>query len=150
MKALLIALALAGPATAQDGCWFLCSEVVDLAGLEAADRLEGWLGAPLPSGAVVERLHEEGFQDTLVQARLEADADGLVAVLAALGLDAADLRPAKGGANPAALSWWEVASLAGVKTAEGRLPDLPFATVWVAPVEGRSGRWTIYLTAFQT
>ena len=149
--ALLAVLALcASQAAAQDGCWILCSEEVDLAGPEAAARLEGWLGASLPPGATVERLHEEGFQDTLVDARLEADAAGLAAVLAALGLTIGDLRPVVASADPAAASGRDVAARAGAKTAEGSLPTLPFATVWAAPAEGRPGRWTIHLTAFQT
>lgn len=149
MRALAFALALAGPAAAQEGCWILCGETYDLTGAEAGARLEGWLGVPLPPGASVTRYFEEGFQDSIVRARLEVDAKGLATVLRAAGLDEGALGaddPARGEvADP---EWWDWKLREGVRSAEGALPALPNVTVHVAP--SGPGRWTVYLTGFQT
>ena len=118
---------------------------------EAQARLEGWLGAALPPGSEVEHLREGGFQDTFVQARLEVDEAGVAMLLGALGLAAADLRPAGPRHDPEAdPPWWNWQGREGLKGAEGSLPDLPFASLHLAPVPGEPGRWTAFLWAFQT
>lgn len=152
MRRALVAAALALlplAAAAQEGCWILCEVVVELAGAEAEAALGGWLA--LPAGATVEHYHEDGFQDTIVRARLEADAAGVKAILAAAGLTAADLAPrSDGGGVPADQPWWDWMGRTDARAAEGSLPSLPYALVVVAPAKGRPGRWTIWLSAFQT
>lgn len=144
---LALALALAGPAAAQDRCLATCDEVTT--GTEAAARAPAALGVALPPGAAVVGLVEGGFQDAFVQVRIEVPRDGLEAALKSLGTHPAALRPdPDAGLGPPGPAWWEDARQGDLRLAPAALPGFAHAVVAVTPGDG-SGL-TLLLWAFQT
>ncbi len=144
--AVVLALALAGPAAGQDRRLVACDEVTT--GAEAAARAQAALGVDLPPGATVIGLVEGGFQDAFVQARIEV-AGSLDAVLRTLGTNQAALGPDPAAhLGPTGPAWWEDARRRKLRIAPAALPGFARATVAVAP--GEEADWTLLLWAFQT
>lgn len=146
MRALLLALALGAPCSAQDRCIVACDATST--GPEAADRLALHLDHPLPGGVAVVGLVEGGFQDAFIQARLEVPAANLGRLLRDLALDPAGLAPrADEDFGPPGPAWWDPENEDGLVVGHGNLDA--FASTLMGVVPGETAT-TVYLWAFQT
>lgn len=146
MRALLLALSLAGPAVAQDRCIAACAEVTTEA--EAAKRAQAALGLALPTGATVVGLVEGGFQDAFVQARIEVERSAMDALLKRLGIERTMARPSPDAyLGPPAPAWFEDVRSRDPWFAPATLSRFAHAMVGVAPGEGTG--FSLLLWAFQ-
>lgn len=147
MRALLLALAWALPAAAQDRCLVACDEATE--GLEAAERLAVHLDYPLPDSVQVVGLVEGGFQDAFIQARLEVPEGDLTRLLSDLALDPAELAPRRSESfGPTGFGWWDAETRDGLLVGYGDLNAYDWTLVGVTPSD--EGVTTVYLWAFQT
>lgn len=152
MRALLLAISLAGPLAAQDRCAVACDVVTT--GQEAAARAEAALGAALPEGAAAVGLVEGGFQDAFVQARLEVEREAMAATLKRLGVERATVGPRPVlDLGPPGPPWWEEARRGGPGSGlwfgPASLPRFAHAAIGMGP-SGDGEGYTVLVWAFQT
>lgn len=136
----------------------LCEQHKVTQGPEAATRLAGYLGGPLPDGVVVSHLLEGGFQDSFIVVRLEANDPGLQQFVKLLGLtdeqfftrnDAETAGQVLDGAAEKP-DWWDWQTTTDLRVAKTETPALPFLSVGLASKPGVLDRYVIYLWGFET
>ncbi len=145
--ALLLILALVGPAAAQDRCIAPCDEVTT--GVEAAARAEAAPGVVLPPDATMIGPVEGGFQDAFVQARVDVEPGATPVALKRLGIEPTAIRPGRGAdLGPPGPAWWQEARRTDLLFVPATLPGFAHAVVGVRPGDGTG--YTLLIWAFQT
>lgn len=110
--------------------------------------------AALPPGVTPVASFQDGFQDRFVLTRLSAASAPLDQLLAALGLERADLSPATNApALPAAtkLDWWDMQDHAATCASSPiDSPALPFLRMTICADATAADLWHIYLQGHET
>ncbi len=148
IRALMLTLAVVAAGPARSQCLLFCDPEVPAA--EASERLANWIG-PLPAGVEIVGMVEDGFQDTLIQARLSVDDGELTALLALLEVRPEELIPQVDlYMGPEAAPWFDWQSQSDLRASNGRSPGLTHLTIAVAPEPDLAGQWKVYLWGFTT